>query len=84
MKKMFNLKILAIISLLTVSLLGATGVLAADCAEVGKRVAEEQAGRLARSTPVVQNGQNMCVVVVIVPASNGEKPRRVEVAVPAK
>ena len=55
----------------------------ADCVAVGQRIAAEQNGRLARSTPVVQKGREMCVVVVLIDGSNGEKPRRVEVAVPA-
>ncbi|MCZ2203853.1 hypothetical protein [Bartonella sp. A05] len=58
-------------------------VLAADCTEVGKRVATQQGGMLARSVPIVQDGYNMCVVVVVVPAHHGERPRRIEVTVPA-
>ncbi|KEG19944.1 hypothetical protein [Bartonella bacilliformis] len=58
-------------------------VLAADCAGVGKRVANQQGGMLTRSMPIVQNGKNMCVVVIVVPAHNGQKSRRVEVIVPA-
>jgi len=54
----------------------------ADCTEVGKRVATEQGGTLARATLDTQNG-NTCVVIVLIPARDGEKPRRVEVAVPA-
>ncbi len=58
------------------------GAYAADCTEVGKRVAAEQGGTLARATLDTQNG-NTCVVIVLIPARDGEKPRRVEVAVPA-
>lgn len=54
----------------------------AECTAVGKQVAEEQGGRLSRVTPTVQNGQPVCVIVVIIPAKDGERPRRVEVAVP--
>ncbi|MHC5306693.1 hypothetical protein [Bartonella sp. LJL80] len=64
-------------------LFGTPAAFAADCAEVGKRVADEQGGTLTRSTQVSQNGNDMCVVVVLIPARDGEKPRRVEVAVPA-
>ena len=61
---------------------GVTGAYAAECTEVGKRVATEQGGTLARATLDTQNG-NTCVVIVLIPARDGEKPRRVEVAVPA-
>ncbi|WP_078040346.1 hypothetical protein [Bartonella apihabitans] len=64
------------------SLAGITTAHAADCTEVGKRVATEQGGTLARATLDTQNG-NTCVVIVLIPARDGEKPRRVEVAVPA-
>jgi len=54
----------------------------ADCTSIGQRVAADQAGQLTKSTPAVQNGQNVCIVVVIVPGKGEEKPRRVEIAVP--
>ncbi|MFC4626107.1 hypothetical protein ACFO1V_12985 [Daeguia caeni] len=57
---------------------------AADCTAVGERVAAQQGGQLAKSTETVQNGRVMCVVVVLVPGRDGERPRRVEVAVPAQ
>lgn len=57
---------------------------AGDCAAVGERVAASQGGQLAKATPTTQNGRAMCVVVVLVPGRDGERPRRVEVAVPAQ
>lgn len=54
----------------------------AECTSIGKQVAEEQGGRLSRVTPIVQNGKAVCVIVVIIPAKDGERPRRVEVAAP--
>ncbi|MFD1197632.1 hypothetical protein ACFQ3K_04730 [Brucella gallinifaecis] len=57
---------------------------AADCAAIGERVAASQGGQLAKSTPSTQNGRAVCVVVVLVPGRDGERPRRVEVAVPAQ
>ncbi|CAM1627066.1 unnamed protein product [Bartonella choladocola] len=68
--------------LILTCLAGTTAAHAADCTEVGKRVASEQGGTLARATLDTQNG-NTCVVIVLIPARDGEKPRRVEVAVPA-
>ncbi len=57
---------------------------AGDCATAGERVAASQGGQLAKSTPTTQNGKPVCVVVVLVPGRGGERPRRVEVAVPAQ
>ena len=62
---------------------GAGVALAADCSAVGQQVADSQGGTLARATSVVQNGKEVCVVVVLIPGKDGERPRRVEVAVPA-
>ncbi|WP_208441465.1 hypothetical protein [Bartonella raoultii] len=62
---------------------GADSVLSSECAEVGKKVSAQENGVLVRSKPVVQDGKDMCVIVVVIPARNGEKLRRVEVSVPA-
>ncbi|GAA5093662.1 hypothetical protein GCM10023260_00090 [Bartonella acomydis] len=62
--------------------LGADSVLAAECTEMGRKVASQENGVLVRSKPVVQDGKDMCMIVVVVPARNGEKLRRVEVVVP--
>ena len=56
---------------------------AGDCMAIGQRVAASQGGELARATPSTQNGREVCIVVVLVPGKDGERPRRVEVAVPA-
>ncbi len=61
---------------------GADFVLASECAEVGKKVSTQEKGVLVRSKPVVQDGKDMCDIVVVVPARNGEKLRRIEVFVP--
>lgn len=66
-----------------VAFLGADSVMAAGCAEVGKRVATQEKGVLVRSKLVVQDGRDMCAIVVVIPARNGEKLRRVEAFVPA-
>ncbi|EJF75264.1 hypothetical protein HWV54_05810 [Bartonella alsatica] len=63
--------------------LGTDSVLAAGCTEVGKGIATQKNGVLVRSKPVVQDGKDMCMIVVVVPARDGEKLRRVEVFVPA-
>ncbi|MBB4076719.1 hypothetical protein GGR08_001025 [Bartonella fuyuanensis] len=66
-----------------VAFLGTDSVLAAGCAEVGKQVATQEKGVLVRSKLVVQDGKDMCAIVVVVPARNGEKLRRVKFSLPA-
>jgi hypothetical protein len=51
----------------------------ADCYAVGQRVAAEMGGRLAS---VSSSGGN-CVVLVLMPAKDGQPPRRERVVVPA-
>lgn len=58
-------------------------VAAADCYSIGQQVAGQQGGTLARATESNQGGQSVCVIVVLVPAKDGQRPRRVEVVVPA-
>jgi hypothetical protein len=77
----FSLPLAGLISVAGV--LAAGGAVAADCSAVGQQVADSQGGTLARATSVVQNGKEVCVVVVLIPGRDGERPRRVEVAVPA-
>ncbi|WP_375673133.1 hypothetical protein [Bartonella sp. TS82HLJMH] len=76
MKKNFLFVIIA-------AFLGVDSVLASGCAEVGKKVAAQESGVLVRSNPVIQDGKGMCAIVIVVPARNGEKLRRVEFFVPA-
>ncbi len=63
--------------------LGTNSVRAAECAKVGKELATQKKAVLVRSTPVVQEGRDICLVVVVVPARDGKKLRRVEISVPA-
>ena len=58
-------------------------VAAADCYSIGQQVADQQGGTLARASESNQGGQSVCVIVVLVPAKDGQRPRRVEVVVPA-
>lgn len=55
---------------------------ASDCHAVGQQVASENGGQLARATPASQGGRLVCVIVVLVPGKDGERPRRMEVVVP--
>lgn len=57
---------------------------AADCYAVGQRVAAQNGGTLARASAANRGGQAVCVIVVVVPARDGQRPRRMEVVVPAE
>jgi hypothetical protein len=56
----------------------------ADCYSIGQRVAAEMGGQLAAANAENQGGQTVCRIVVLIPGSNGERPRRAEVVVPAR
>jgi len=54
----------------------------ADCYSVGQQVAAQNGGQLAKATEATQDGRRVCVVVVLVPGKDGQRPRRTEVVVP--
>lgn len=56
---------------------------ATDCHAVGMRYAAQAGGQLARATPEIRGGQQVCVIVVLLPARDGQRPRREEIVVPA-
>lgn len=56
---------------------------APDCHAIGQRYAAQAGGQLARATPEVRGGQQVCVIVVLMPAKDGQRPRRNEIVVPA-
>lgn len=53
-----------------------------DCYAIGQQVAAENGGTLARASQAQRGGQAVCVIVVLVPGKNGERPRRTEIIVP--
>ena len=55
---------------------------AADCYAVGQQVAAQNGGTLAKASSSTRNGQSVCVIVVLVPGKEGERPRRAEIVVP--
>jgi len=55
---------------------------ASDCYAVGQQVAAEKGGTLAKASQSMRGGQAVCVIVVLVPGKEGERPRRAEVVVP--
>jgi len=63
----------------------ASAASAADCGSVAQKAAAEQNGKLRSVTPSQdKEGKPICVVVISVPSTQGEKPRRVELALPLK
>lgn len=57
-------------------------VAAADCYAIGQQVAAQNGGTLAKANTSSQGGQPVCVIVVLVPGKDGERPRRSEFVVP--
>ncbi len=53
-----------------------------DCYSVGLRYAQQVGGELARASAENRGGQTVCVVVVLMPAEGGQRPRREEVVLP--
>ncbi len=56
---------------------------ASDCYAIGQQVAEQNGGTLAKASQATRGGQPVCVIVVLVPGKDGQRPRRTEVVVPA-
>lgn len=56
---------------------------AADCYSVGEQVAAQNGGTLAKASQQTRGGQTVCVIVVLVPGKDGQRPRRTELVVPA-
>lgn len=54
----------------------------ADCYSVGQQIAAQNGGTLARATQANRGGQSVCVIVVLVPGKDGQRPRRQEFVVP--
>ncbi|KQZ94206.1 hypothetical protein ASD64_04875 [Mesorhizobium sp. Root157] len=55
---------------------------AADCYSIGQQVAAQAGGTLAKASEANRGGQSVCVIVVLVPGKDGERPRRTEIVVP--
>ncbi|MEP9397206.1 hypothetical protein [Mesorhizobium sp. KR2-14] len=57
-------------------------IAAADCYAIGQQVAAQNGGTLAKASAATQGGQSVCVIVVLVPGKDGQRPRRSEFVVP--
>ena len=55
---------------------------ASDCYAIGQQVAAQHGGQLAKASQSTRGGQAVCVIVVLVPGKDGQRPRRAEVVVP--
>jgi hypothetical protein len=55
---------------------------ASDCYAIGQQVAAQNGGTLAKASQSTQGGQPVCVIVVLVPGKDGQRPRRSEIVVP--
>lgn len=47
-----------------------------NCFAVGQAVAADRGVTLVAAEATVQNGQNVCKIVVLAPATNGGRPKR--------
>ncbi|WP_051469543.1 hypothetical protein [Chelativorans sp. J32] len=56
----------------------------ADCYAIGQQIAAQQGGTLAGASAETRGGTVVCRIVILVPARDGERPRRVEVTVPLR
>jgi hypothetical protein len=50
-----------------------------DCYAIGESLAQQEGGELAKAVLVTQDGQAVCRIVILLPASDGEAPKRKEV-----
>ena len=75
----------AVLALCAAGILGAQVVpgMAADCYAIGQQIAAQNGGTLARASQQNRGGQTVCVIVVLVPGKEGQRPRREEYVVPA-
>jgi hypothetical protein len=53
-----------------------------DCYAVGQQIAQQNGGTLAKAQADNRGGQDVCVIVVLVPGRDGQRPRRQEFVVP--
>ncbi|RCL03501.1 MAG: hypothetical protein JSC161_000254 [Candidatus Tokpelaia sp. JSC161] len=57
-------------------------IFAKDCSFSAQKIAAEQGGYIKKTEDLIEYGKHVCVVVIFIPVKNGEKQRRVEIALP--
>lgn len=67
---------------LLAGLLGAQPVAAADCASIGRQMAAESGGKLIQAAESNQGGRPVCVIMILLPARDGQPPRRDRQVIP--
>jgi hypothetical protein len=82
LKRAFTFASLVVLGSLTVTPWASTAY-ADDCYAIGMKLAADNGGRLARAIPAVQDGKQICRIVILVPGRDGSRPRRAEYIVPA-
>lgn len=55
---------------------------ASSCSAIGQQLAAQYGGTLASASPQKHGGSEVCVIVVVLPAKNGQRGRRAEYVVP--
>ena len=55
----------------------------ADCYAIGQQVAAQNGGTLARASAANRGVRQVCIIVVLVPGRDGQRPRRAQFVVPA-
>ncbi|MGX5840564.1 hypothetical protein ACWGTI_07580 [Mesorhizobium sp. ArgA1] len=83
MKTLRSLFGTATLALAAAGVLASVPAAAADCYAIGQQVAEQYGGTLAKASQSTRGGQEVCVIVVLVPGKDGQRPRRSEIVVPA-
>jgi hypothetical protein len=53
-----------------------------DCYSMGMQEAARRGGQLARAEPETRGGRQVCVIVVLTPGKDGQRPRRDEIVIP--
>ena len=53
-----------------------------DCYSIGMQEAARRGGQLARAEPEMRGGRQVCVIVVLTPGKDGQRPRRDEIVIP--
>ncbi|MGY6708360.1 MAG: hypothetical protein ACXIVF_08530 [Rhizobiaceae bacterium] len=54
----------------------------AECFSMGQQVAAREGGTLYNAVAETRGGQRVCVIVVVIPGPEGQRPRRAEFVMP--
>lgn len=52
------------------------------CYAVGEAIAAQNGGKLAAAREAKSGGKSVCVIVVLIPGQDGQRPRRQEFVIP--